>query len=113
MGDYITANSLSLHSEIAFLPNCLLFASLPPASAAEAARHALKCAIACTTSCQLIITCLNPTIGPTGGRVRCPENGLAASTAFCAFAQFFTARFCRGATPRIGFVNTTVAWILS
>ena len=57
VGDYITANYLSLHGEIAFLPNCLLFASLPPACAAEAARHALKCAIACTTSCQLIITC--------------------------------------------------------
>ena len=112
MEDVITAKSLCLHGEIAFLPNCLLFASLPPACAAEAARHALKCAIACTTSCQLIITCLNPTVGPTG-RARCPENGLAASTAFCAFAQSFTARFCRGATPRIGFVNTTVAWIWS
>ena len=94
---------------VKFLPICFLFASLP-----------LACCCGSNAACSQIChwhlwhgssSSLALPDWTRGG----PENGLAASTAFCAFGQFCTARFCcRGAAPGTGFVdNTAVALMLS
>ena len=88
-GDYISANSLCLDGKFVFNTNLFAFcksASIHPA--AEATPHALKCATG-SIYWLLIITCSTQQL-PDWTRSLPRKWFGSASTAFCAFGQFFT-----------------------
>ena len=87
----ITANSLCLYGRI--LTNCFAFCK----SAAILLLRKQRCMLSNLPLALLWHGISSSLALALTGRswTRCgPENGLAASTVFCAFGQFFTARFC-------------------